>query len=150
MSIVLPICLPIASSCAYGYDGAAPAPPIERVQNGEFANGDFWDTGGGWSISLGSASNSVAGISLRNTLIAATSAGQSFVVSVDALANPAGTGWGVQLRNSGTGFTQTVLLPDPFTGTKTDSGTVDGVYDQLDIVASDDAGLVVDNVSFVS
>lgn len=133
-------------------DGAAAVPAIERVQNGEFASGAFWDTGGGWTIAAGNATNSgAAGARLTNTLIAPTSAGQSFIVSVVAVANPAGTTWGAVLYNSVTTASQNVMVVvDTSTGTKTAMGTVTGEFDELYIQAVDDPGLVVDDVSFVS
>lgn len=149
MDLRLPA-LKLAECLAFDWRGATGSPAIERVQNGGFASGAFWDTGGGWTIAADAATNLVAGASLTNTLIAATAPGQSFLVSVRSVANPAGTAWGAVLLNSGTLATQTVLLAAFPNGIKTAEGTVTGVFDRLYIMAADDSGLVVDDVSFVS
>lgn len=149
MDIRLPL-EKIAEGCALDYRASA-APAMELVQNGAFDSGAFWDTAGaGWAIAAGQATNAVVGANLTNTLIAPTSAGRSFTVSVRSVANPAGTGWGVVLLNSGTLATQTVMLAGFPNGIKTAMGTVTGVFDRLYIMAADDPGLVVDDVSFVS
>ena len=87
---------------------------------------------------------------LSRLLSAPVVGGESFSVSVEGISNPAGTGWSVQLFNSSTLATQNVLVTGFPDGIKTNSGTVSGAFDTIRIGASDDPGLVIDNVSFIA
>jgi hypothetical protein len=148
--IRLPICLPIAESCAYGYGGAAPAPPTERVQNGDFSSSTGW-AGSQWVIAAGSATNTPGLGNLTNTLVTPLVGGEAFSFSFDVLLNPANTGMIVSLVNSGGSPAPQQIFSDGSTpGTKTSSGTVGGAYDQLRISAIDDPGSVIDNVSLIA
>lgn len=148
MALGLGLGLPYQRTAAAGGGGE----PSERINNGDFAAGDVgWDTDGlSWTIAAQMATNNTPGPMLTTNLTTPTAGGESFTVSVDSVDNPAGTGWAVSLFNSSTLASQQILVAGFPNGTKTNSGTVSGVFDQLRIGASDDAGLVVDNVSFVA
>lgn len=125
--------------------------PAERVQNGNFSSATGWDTSGAsWAIAAGVATNAVVGPTLTNTLSTPLVGGETFDLAFEVIANPASTGMACQLFNSSTLATQTIFSDGTTTGLKTASGTVSGAFDQLRFGASDDAGLVIDNVSLLA
>lgn len=130
-----------------------PAPdPTERITTGDFSSDVGWDTNGtDWVIAAGTATCAVAGARLTNTLSTQLVGGESFDIAIDCTANTLGTSWGAQLFNSVTLDSQLVLIvSEPSTGTKTNSGTVSGPFDQLYIMTADDAGITIDNVSLLA
>lgn len=127
------------------------APAVERVQNGDFASATGWDTSGAsWTIASGVATNAVLGPLLTGTLSPALVGGEAFNFSFSVVANPASTACAVQLFNSSTLAVQTIFTDGSTPGQKTSSGTVSGAFDRIRIGASDDPGLVIDNMSLLA
>lgn len=150
--IRLPICLPIAESCAYGY-GAAPVARTERVQNGDFASATGWNTSGAaWTIAAGEATNNTAGQYLANTLLDPILAGDSVTATVTVTDNPAVATWMIQLYNSSTLAAQNVLTVSDVAGTYSNASPVisTGTFDQIRIRAIADPGLIIDTVSVLA
>lgn len=150
--IRLPICLPIAESCAYGY-GAAPVARTERVQNGDFASATGWNTAGiAWVIALGVATNDTAGQFLANTLLDPVLAGDSVTATVTVTDNPLTATWMIQLYNSSTLAAQNIFSESSGPGVYTNASPViaTGTFDQIRIRAIGDPGLILDTVSVLA
>lgn len=140
----------IAEGLAIDYVSTAP-PPSQRVQNGDFSSGSTnWDLGGGWTVALGQATNTVLGAFLANALSSSVTSGLSYSFELTVVANPLATSIQVQLYNSATTASQLIFSDGATPGLKTSSGTVIGTFDQLRIRTIDDIGVIVTNVSLIA
>lgn len=131
--------------------GRSAVDPTERITNGDFSSDIGWDTAGAsWTIASNQATNNVAGQPLTNSLQdAPVTNGQHFELSINIVANPAGSSIIVRLVNSSTAAFQTIYTDGTTTGIKTASGTVSGSFDELRVISVDDSGVVIDDVSLL-
>lgn len=158
MALNRPIAVGVRSYISVGIDQAekvmaavAQVPATERVTNGDFSSATGWDTSGaGWTIATNQATNNTVGQPLTNSLQnAPITAGQHFEFSFNIVLNPLNTSVVVRLVNSITSATQQIYSDGTTTGVKTSSGTVSGDFDQLLVLAADDSGLAIDDVSLM-